>query len=84
MKQPRESSNGGVGVARSAERLRQITNEQGQTRAKAQRAQAEQVVQEAVSREQIRAKPRTKLPRFQPDPTSLGAGGTGWGSRALA
>jgi hypothetical protein len=43
------------GAVLSDERLRQITNEQGQTLAKAQRAQAEQVLQEAVSMERIRA-----------------------------
>lgn len=43
------------GVALSDERLRQITNEQGQSLAKAQREQAEQVLKEAVSMEQIRA-----------------------------
>ena len=39
----------------SDERLRQITNEQGKAVANEQREQAEQVLQEAVSMEQIRA-----------------------------
>jgi hypothetical protein len=55
MKPRRECSNGGVGVQLSDERLRQITNEQGKAVANEQREQAEQVLQEAVSMEQIRA-----------------------------
>jgi hypothetical protein len=43
------------GVQLSDERLRQITNEQGKAVANEQREQAEQVLQEAVSMEQIRA-----------------------------
>jgi hypothetical protein len=39
----------------SDERLRQITNEQGSVAAKNQREQAQQILQEAVSRQQIRA-----------------------------
>lgn len=42
------------GVALSDERLRQITNEQGQTVVQAQHEQAEQVLHEAVNLEQIR------------------------------
>jgi hypothetical protein len=42
------------GVVLSDERLRQITNEQGQTLAQAQRAEAEQVLKRAVSMQQIR------------------------------
>lgn len=43
------------GVQLSDERLRQITNEQGKVVAKDQEEQAEQVLQEAVSMQQIRA-----------------------------
>jgi hypothetical protein len=43
------------GVTLSDERLRQITNEQGQLLAKAQQEHAEQVLKEAVSMELIRA-----------------------------
>jgi hypothetical protein len=50
------------GVVLSDERLRQITNEQGQTLAKAQREQAEQGLQEAVSMEQIRTQRERSLP----------------------
>jgi hypothetical protein len=44
------------GVQLSDERLRQLTNEQGKEKANEQQQQAEQVLQEAVNMEQIRAK----------------------------
>lgn len=55
MKPRRESSNDGVGVQLSDERLRHIANEQGNVVANEHREQAEQVMHEAVSMEQIRA-----------------------------
>lgn len=54
MKQRRECSNGGVGAQLSDESLRQLTNERGRAVAKEQCEQAEQVLQEAVSMQQIR------------------------------
>jgi hypothetical protein len=75
MKQRRESSNGSVGVALSDERLRQITNEQGQTLAKAQREQADQVLKEAVSMKHIRTQREQRLPTSkQPPPAWLQVG----------
>ena len=56
------------GVALSDERLRQITNEQGKLVAKAQREQAEQVLQAAVSVEQIRAQREQSSHRSKPVP----------------
>jgi hypothetical protein len=80
MKLRRESSNGSSRVALSDERLRQITNEQGQTLAKAQREQAEQVLQEAVSMEQIRAQREQSFPaskQIPPEWLQVGLDG-GW------
>lgn len=68
MKLRRESSTGGVGVSRSDERLRQFTNEQGQTLAKAHRERAEQMLKESVSMEQMRAKPEQSFPTSKPIP----------------
>ena len=63
----------------SNERLRQLTNQQGQTLAKAHRAQAEQVLKAAVSMEQIRAQREQRF-SLQRDPCRMVAGGTdgGW------
>jgi hypothetical protein len=75
MTQRQESSNSGVGVVLSDERLRQITNEQGQIVAHAQREQAEQVLQAAVSMEQIRReRAQSVLPSKQVEPAWLQVG----------
>jgi len=52
------------GVQLSDERLRQLTNEQGKAVANEQREQAEQVLQEAVGMQQIRAQ-RTQASPFR-------------------
>lgn len=68
------------GVQLSDERLRQITNEQGTAVANEQRKQAEQVMREAVSMQQIRAQ-RTQASSSQaqkhPDCLQVGLDG-GW------
>ncbi len=56
------------GVQLSHERLRQITNEQGRAVAQAQWEQAEQVLQEAVNPEQIRAQRAQSTPAFRQEP----------------
>jgi hypothetical protein len=56
------------GVQLSDERLRQITNEQGRAVAQAQREQAEQVLKEAVSMEQIRAQREQSAHGSKPGP----------------
>jgi hypothetical protein len=56
------------GVCLSDERLRQITNEQGQAVAKAHRAQAEPVLKAAVSMEQIRRERAQTEPAAPPSP----------------
>lgn len=68
------------GVQLSDERLRQITNEQGRGVAQAQREQAEQVLHEAVSMEQIRAQREQSAPvsrQGPPDWLQIGLDG-GW------
>lgn len=68
------------GVQVSDERLRQITNEQGRAVAQAQREQAQQVFQAAVSMEQIRAQREQSVPvskQGPPDWLQVGLDG-GW------
>jgi hypothetical protein len=66
------------GVQLSDERLRQLTNEQGSILAKQQQAQAQQVLQEAVSMSQIRAQREASghMPKQkQPEMLQVGLGG---------
>jgi len=66
------------GVQLSDERLRQLTNEQGSILAKQQQAQAQQVLQEAVSMSQIRAQREASghMPKQkQPEMLQVGPGG---------
>jgi hypothetical protein len=68
------------GVQLSDERLRQLTNEQGSILAKQQQAQAQQVLQEAVSMSQIRAQREASghMPKQkQPEMLQVGLDG-GW------
>lgn len=55
------------GVQLSDERLRQLTNQQGSALAKQQREQAQQVLKEAVSMEQIRAQRAQRAPDAKPE-----------------